>query len=110
MFFGYINLSFSPFFRLSNVYRRFKRSSVAVKRFVRLKNIAPESMKHGEKVLENPKGEIEIRNLSFGYTKDKDTLKNLNLGWRDCCPGWGKWCWKDNIIRVNYRILSTERR
>ena len=79
MFFGYIHLSFSPFFRLSSVYRRFKRSSVSVKRFVRLKNIVPEAMKHGEKVLENPKGEIEIKNLSFGYTKDKDTLKNLNL-------------------------------
>ncbi len=79
MFFGYINLSFSPFFRLSRVYRHFKRSSVAVKRFVKLKKMVPEAMKHGEKTLEKFKGGIELKNISFGYTKGKETLKKLNL-------------------------------
>ncbi len=79
MFFGYISLSFSPFFRLSEFYRFYKRASVAIKRIVRLKNLVPEAMKHGNKIIEDFKGKIEFKKVSFGYTKDKETLKNINL-------------------------------
>jgi len=34
MFFGYINLAFGPFKSLARIYRNFKKSSVAIKRFV----------------------------------------------------------------------------
>ena len=53
MFFGYINLSFSPFFRLSEFYSFYKRAAVAVKRIIKLKNLAPEAMKHGKGILKN---------------------------------------------------------
>ncbi len=79
MFFGYINLAFGPFRSLSRIYRLFKRSSVAIKRFIRLKRIVPESMKHGNKILESVKGEIIFENVSFEYLKDKEVLKNINL-------------------------------
>ncbi len=79
MFFGYINLAFTPFFRLSSVYRRFKRSSVAVKRFVHLRNMVPEAMKHGNKTIEDFRGDIELKDVTFEYTKDKEILKGINL-------------------------------
>ena len=79
MFFGYINLSFSPFFRLSEFYRFYKRASVAIKRILKLKSLVPEAMKHGNNTIENFKGEIEFNNVSFSYTKDKETLKKVNL-------------------------------
>jgi len=79
MFFGYINLAFGPFRFLNRIYRNFKRSSVAVKRFLRIKKMLPEAMKHGNKTLDEVKGEITFRNVTFGYTKDKDILKKINL-------------------------------
>ena len=79
MFFGYINLAFGPFRSLSRIYRLFKRSSVAIKRFIKLKRIVPESMKHGNKILQSVKGEITFENVSFEYLKNKEVLKNINL-------------------------------
>ncbi len=79
MFFGYINLSFSPFFRLSEFYNFYKKASVAIKRIIKLKEILPEAMKHGEKTIEEFKGEIKFKNVSFSYNKNKETLSNINL-------------------------------
>ncbi len=79
MFFGYINLSFSPFFRLSEFYNFYKRASVAIKRIIKLKNLVPEAMKHGNKVIEEFKGAIDFKNIDFSYNKDKEILKDINL-------------------------------
>jgi len=79
MFFGYINLAFGPFRFFSGIYRRYKRSVVAVKRFLKLRKIVPEKMKHGNKTLDNLKGEIIFDNVNFEYLKDKPILKNINL-------------------------------
>ncbi len=79
MFFGYINLCFGPFFRLTEMYRLYKKSSIAIKRFTTLKQKVPEAMKHGNKILENLKGKINFENITFGYSKDKAVLDNLNL-------------------------------
>lgn len=79
MFFGYINLAFGPFRFFSSIYRRYKRSVVAVKRFLKLRKIVPEEMKHGNKTLDNLKGEIIFDDVDFEYLKDKPILKNINL-------------------------------
>src|SRR3989344_4085618 len=79
MFFGYINLSFGPFFRLSEFYNFYKRASVAIKRIIKLKEMLPEAMKHGDKTIEEFKGEIKFENVSFSYNKNKETLNDINL-------------------------------
>lgn len=79
MFFGYINLAFGPFRFFSGIYRRYKRSVVAVKRFLKLRKIVPEEMKHGNKTLDRVKGEIIFDNVDFEYLKEKLVLKNINL-------------------------------
>ncbi|MCK5321336.1 ABC transporter ATP-binding protein [Candidatus Pacearchaeota archaeon] len=79
MFFGYITLSFSPFFKLSEFYNFYKKASVAIKRIIKLKNLVPEAMKHGEKTIEEFKGEIDFKNINFSYNKDKEILKGINL-------------------------------
>ena len=79
MFFGYINLAFSPFRFFGSIYRRYKRAAVAIRRFLKLRKIAPEKMKHGNKTLDNIKGEIIFENVDFGYLKDKKVLHNINL-------------------------------
>ena len=79
MFFGYINLAFGPFRFFGMLYRRFKRAGVAIRRFLRLRNISPEKMKHGNKTLSKIKGEISFEGVDFGYIKDKLVLKNISL-------------------------------
>lgn len=79
MFFGYINLAFGPFRFFGSIYRRYKRAVVAIRRFLKLRKIVPERMRHGNKTLPNVKGEIVFDNVSFGYLKDKMVLKNINL-------------------------------
>lgn len=79
MFFGYINLAFGPFRFFGMVYRRYKRASVAIKRFLKLKRISPEKMKHGNKTLSKVHGKIVFEGVDFGYLKDKMVLKDINL-------------------------------
>ncbi|MCK4429329.1 MAG: ABC transporter ATP-binding protein, partial [Candidatus Aenigmarchaeota archaeon] len=79
MFFGYINLSFSPFFRLSEFYNFYRRASVAIDRIINLKKLTPESMRHGDKILKDFRGEINFKNIGFSYNKDKKILNNINL-------------------------------
>jgi ABC-type multidrug transport system fused ATPase/permease subunit len=79
MFFGYVNLAFTPFRSIASVYRNLQKSSVAIKRFVKLGKLAPEQMKHGNKTIENLKGEIDFRNVSFEYPGRKKILNSINL-------------------------------
>lgn len=79
MFFGYINLAFGPFRFLANLYRLYKRSAVAIRRFLKLKKMAPEAMKHGNKTLSKVSGEIVFKDVDFEYLKNKLVLKKINL-------------------------------
>jgi len=79
MFFGYINLVFSPLYTLTEFYKSFKKASVAIKRFVKFESLAPESMKHGDKILKEFKGEIKFSDVTFEYAKGRPVLKNINL-------------------------------
>ena len=79
MLFRSINLSFTPFSRLSQFYNFYRKASVAIKRIIKLKNLVPEAMKHGEKTIEEFKGEIDLKNINFSYNKNKEILKDINL-------------------------------
>ncbi len=79
MFFGYINLAFGPFRFFGSIYRKYKRTNVAIKRFLKLRRIVPEKMKHGKKTLDKVKGKIVFEDVNFGYLKDKAVLKDINL-------------------------------
>lgn len=79
MFFGYINLAFSPFWQLTEVYKLFKKSSVAIERFTKISGIKPEEMKHGNKKIKNFSGKINLENISFSYSKNNIILDKMNL-------------------------------
>jgi len=79
MFFGYISLFFKPFSMLGRIYSYYKRASVAIERIIKLKEIVPESVKHGNKTIEKFKGKIEFKQVSFSYSGKKEILSNVNL-------------------------------
>ena len=83
MFFGYVTLAFAPFQSIASVYRNLKKSSVAIKRFIKLEHLVPEQMKHGNKTIENFKGRIEFRNVSFEYPGRKRILNKINIDIKD---------------------------
>lgn len=79
MFFGYINLVFSPLYMLTEFYKSLKKSSVAIKRITKFKSLTPESMKHGNKTLDKVKGEIKFSDIVFEYKKGNPVLNKINL-------------------------------
>jgi len=79
MFFGYVTLAFGPFRFFGMIYRRYRRATIAINRFLKLKKIAPERMAHGNKTLKEVKGEIVLKDLDFGYIKGKPVLRGINL-------------------------------
>ncbi len=79
MFFGYTNLAFSPFTYIASIYKTIKKSSTAVKRLVKLNKVAPEEMKHGNQTIDNVKGEITFKDVTFEYAHEKEVLKDINL-------------------------------
>ncbi len=79
MFFGYINLIFSPLHILTEFYKSLKRASVAIKRIAKFEALIPESMKHGNRILKNVKGDIKFSNVVFAYNKKNPVLNGINL-------------------------------
>jgi ABC-type multidrug transport system fused ATPase/permease subunit len=79
MFFGYINLVFAPLWTLTEFYKSYKRSSVAIKKVVQFESSIPEEMKHGNKIIKDVKGEIIFKDVTFSYKRDKEVLKDINL-------------------------------
>ena len=79
MFFGYINLVFTPLWTLTEFYKSYKKSSASMRKIISFENSIPESMKHGDKILKNVKGEITFKDVTFSYKKDKEVLKNINF-------------------------------
>jgi len=79
MFFGYINLVFAPLWTLTEFYKTYKRSSVAIKKVVQFESSIPEEMKHGNKILKDVRGEVIFKDVTFSYKRDKEVLKDINL-------------------------------
>jgi len=80
MFFGYVNLAFNPFYQLNEFYRFFKNASVAMKRMKELEEMSPEFEGHGDKILKNVVGNIEFKDVSFGYKGGRSVLESISFG------------------------------
>lgn len=74
----FINLMTQPVRRLTNFTQQFESG---MNGFVRFDEIMQEPIEdiHGEIVLENPKGEIRINNITFNYNSDEVIIENLSL-------------------------------
>ena len=65
---------------IENLTQTFQKVSVAIGRVNEiLENKLYQDVAFGDKVLNNPIGKIEFKNVSFAYPKEKVTLDNFNL-------------------------------
>lgn len=80
-FFIYINLfqqSISSLSQTANVYQQASAASARVFEFLNEEEQAEEADKKSYLTPKEIKGEVEFRNVSFGYTPEKSVLKNFN--------------------------------
>jgi len=79
MFIGYVYLAYTPFYMLAMHYRRVKTGLVVIKRALKLVSIKSEPYQKDKKELKNIKGEVDFQNISFGYQKAKNVLRDINF-------------------------------
>ena len=74
-----VNLFINPVNTLIGFMEQFQNGVSGFRRFVEIMDEAPEAEAEDAKVLENVKGEIEFKNVSFSYDETKEVLHNVDL-------------------------------
>ena len=74
-----VNLFIGPVNTLIGFMEQFQNGVSGFKRFVEIMEEAPECDRDGAKELDNVKGVIEFRNVTYSYDGEKDVLHNVNL-------------------------------
>lgn len=69
-----------PFVEIANIYNNFQTAVAGAERVFEIMDETPEPPDREDSLpLKNPKGDITFNNVSFGYTEDKQILKNISL-------------------------------
>ena len=74
-----VNLFSGPVNTLIGFMEQFQNGVSGFKRFVEIMEEAPECDKEGAKELDDVKGVIEFRNVTYSYDGEKDVLHNVDL-------------------------------
>ena len=74
-----VNLFISPVNTLIGFMEQFQNGVSGFKRFVEIMDEEPEAEAPNAKALENVRGAIEFKNVTFSYDETKEVLHNVNL-------------------------------
>ena len=74
-----VNLFISPVMTLINFMEQYQNGVTGFTRFLEIMDAEPERDSEGAVPAENVEGEIEFRNVTYGYDDDKDVLRNVDL-------------------------------
>lgn len=76
----YIRQFSRPFVDIANIYNNFQTAVAGAERILDILDEPPEPEDAPKALpLSSPRGDIEFRHVSFGYTPDKEILKDLSL-------------------------------
>jgi len=79
-FIGYLNSFFDPLQQLSQLYNTFQASMAAVQKIYTVLDTEPDMLDAPDAVaLPDVRGEVELRDVSFGYDPEKPVLHAVNL-------------------------------
>ncbi len=79
-FLYYVNLFYNPIRHLSQFSDVIQEAATAAERVFEILDTEPELTERDKRIkLENLKGEIEFKNVSFAYEADETVLKNINV-------------------------------
>ena len=69
-----------PFVDIANIYNNFQTAVAGAERIFQVLDESPEPADEADFApLDSPKGDIELRNVTFGYDADKPILKDVSL-------------------------------
>ncbi len=74
-----VNLFLGPVNTLIGFMEQFQNGTSGFRRFVEVMEEEPEEDRENAKELEDVKGEIEFRNVTYAYGDNSDVLKNVNM-------------------------------
>ena len=76
----YIRQFNRPFVEIANIYNNFQTAVAGAERVFEILDEEPEPADRENAIpLDHPKGDIELNHVSFGYTPEKQVLKNISL-------------------------------
>ena len=79
-FIGYLNSFFDPLQQLSQLYNTFQASMAAVQKIYTVLDTDPDMLDAPDAVdLPDVRGEVELRDVTFGYDADKPVLHDVDL-------------------------------
>ena len=77
---SYVGMFWQPILNLSNFYNQFVNAASGAERiFEIIDKKAEVTSKEDAKPMPEVKGDVEFKNVTFGYKKDVDVLKNVNF-------------------------------
>ncbi len=74
-----INLFLSPVMNLVNFMEQYQSGVTGFERFIEILDAEPEKDSSGASDIKRAEGNIEFRNVTYGYGDDKDVLKDISL-------------------------------
>jgi ABC-type multidrug transport system fused ATPase/permease subunit len=79
MFLGYLGLARMPLKAFAFHWQSFRTGITTIKRVEELLQIDKEDFNEEGKVVEDPTGKVEFKNISFGYKKESKVLKDISF-------------------------------
>ena len=74
-----VNMFITPIMTLINFMEQFENGITGFERFCEIMDAEPETDSPGATDVENVKGKIEFRDVSYAYDEDKNVLRHVNL-------------------------------
>lgn len=74
-----VNLFLTPVTTLINFMEQYQNGVTGFERFIEIMDTKPEKDRDNAKNIEKLNGNIEFKNVSYGYDGEKNVLKNINL-------------------------------
>ena len=74
-----VNLFLNPINTLIRFMEQFQSGVAGFERFVEIMDMEPELDRADARPVDRLRGEIEFRNVSYGYEKDRDVLKDISM-------------------------------
>jgi ABC-type multidrug transport system fused ATPase/permease subunit len=74
-----LNLFFMPMLQITSFWSQFQQGLASAERIFALIDLENKVIQFDNKIIENPKGEIVFKDLTFGYTPERVIFENFSL-------------------------------
>jgi len=107
LFFSYVTFIYYPLSFILNKLRQFQRQLVAIERMYTELETLEQDGKDTWKTLKKTKGNIQFKNVTFGYNETKNVISKINLEvkpWERIALVWDTWAGKSTIVNLLLRF------